>query len=201
MKTILGAPLSRLVLLVILALALAACDRSQDNQGSPPPAVHDAAPLPLGLALQPTSALAIVAARKGLFRDAGLAVEIREYPSGKLALQGMQAGDCDLATAAAVPVMISVFDRRDFTVLASLANAHDANRIVARGDRGIEAPKDLRGKHLATQRGSALHFFLHLLLAKYGIDPGEMTRFWPELQLTVELSQPCCKTWKISPSG
>lgn len=46
---------------------------------------------------------------------------------------------------------------------------------MARRDRGIEEAADLRGKHIATQRGSAVHFFLHLCLVSHGLTEEDVT--------------------------
>jgi NitT/TauT family transport system substrate-binding protein len=42
-------------------------------------------------------------------------------------------------------------------------------RIIARKDRGIQGPKDLSGKHIATQEASAVHFFLSMFLLNHAI--------------------------------
>jgi NitT/TauT family transport system substrate-binding protein len=50
-----------------------------------------------------------------------------------------------------------------------------SHAIVARRDHGIAAPEDLRGKRIATQRGSAVHFFLHVFLLRHGLANDDVT--------------------------
>lgn len=120
------------------------------------------------------TALVHVALANGYFADAGLEVKTREYPSGKRSFEGLFAGEVDFAFPAETPLVVSSFDRRDFYVVASIANAGSYQRIVGRRDRGVEKPIDLRGKRIATQKGSAVHYFLYLFLLKYGLSAREV---------------------------
>jgi ABC-type nitrate/sulfonate/bicarbonate transport system substrate-binding protein len=88
---------------------------------------------------------------------------------GKEALEGMLKGECDLATAAEPPVVEYAQQRDDFRVLAALQNSDNLNRIVARADRSIANPEDLRGKRIATTKGTAPHYFLELFLERHGL--------------------------------
>jgi ABC-type nitrate/sulfonate/bicarbonate transport system substrate-binding protein len=118
--------------------------------------------------------LAIVALDHGLFRDAGLTVELRTYPSGKRALiEGLTAHQVDVAMASDVPTALLGFDDSNFRILASTCQADNVNRIVARRSSGIENAADLRGKRIATQRASAVHYFQDAFLAEHGIGPNQ----------------------------
>jgi len=129
----------------------------------------------IGLSLQPGSALAIVALKQGYFADQGLRAAVTEYPSGKIALtKGLFAGTADLVIASDVPIVLSGFDRNDFKIIATVYAVDNQNRVIARKDRGISTPLDLRGKRIATQRASAVHFFLSLFLASHGIAENEV---------------------------
>lgn len=128
------------------------------------------AELRIGLSLQPSNALVMIALDQGYFRDEGIRVSVEHYVSGKRALlDGLFAGKVDLVTASDVPIVFNSFERQDFSVIATIFHVDNQNRIVARADSGIESPKDLRGKRLATQKSSAVHFFLHLFLLENGM--------------------------------
>lgn len=130
--------------------------------------VEDA--LRIGLSLQPSNALVMIALDRGFFADQGLKVSVEKYVSGVRALRdGLFAGNVDLVTASDVPVALNSFERQDFSIVATIFRVENQNRIVARADRGIAKPADLTGKRIATQRGSAVHFFLHLFLLENGI--------------------------------
>ena len=134
------------------------------------PKAFSGKPVRLGLPLQSTAALAMVAVDAGLMSEEGLDVRVHEYPSGKRALQDLLQGKVDVATCADVPIVFASFQHNDFRIIATIGSLTTSiERVVARKDRGIEKPRDLRGKRIATQRGSAVHFFLHVFLAKHGL--------------------------------
>lgn len=136
------------------------------------------------------TALVQVALANGYFADAGLEVETREYPSGKRSLEGLFAGEVDFALPSETPIVISSFGRRDFYVIASFADTGTYQRIVGRRDRGIEKPVDLRGKRIATQKGSAVHYFLHLFLLKHGLSVRDIRlTFLPAEELAPALAR------------
>lgn len=123
----------------------------------------------MGIAQEPLGSLVIIAEEQGFFSQEGLDVTITGYPSGKRAMEGMFNMEIDVATTAETPVVINSFDRHDFRIVASIGSLENYFKIVARKDRGIQQPADLLGKHIATQGGSAMHFFLHLFLIKNGL--------------------------------
>ncbi|MBI1985229.1 MAG: ABC transporter substrate-binding protein [Rhodospirillales bacterium] len=131
--------------------------------------------LRIGLPLQPDIAIVLVALKQGYFADQGLRIAVTEYPSGKIALmEGLFAGKEDLVTAPDVLIALSGFDRNDFKIIATIYAVDNHNRVIARKDRGISTPRDLRGKRIATQSASAVHFFLSLFLANHGIADHEV---------------------------
>ncbi|MBS1189363.1 MAG: ABC-type nitrate/sulfonate/bicarbonate transport system, substrate-binding protein [Rhodocyclaceae bacterium] len=118
----------------------------------------------------PTSLLAHVALDQGYFAANGLDVAVSEYPSGKRALEdGLFAGQADITWSNELPVALAGFQRSDFRIISTTLTADNVNMVVARRDRGIARPEDLRGKRIGTQKGSAVHFFLHLLLLEHGL--------------------------------
>lgn len=132
--------------------------------------IHAENALRIAVAKQPASALMHIADSRGFFADEGLNVVMSYHPSGKRALiDGLFAGKADIATAAEVPVVINAFKRDDFRVLAAINFLDNVNRIIARKDAGIHTPGDLKGKRVATQKGSAVHYFLYLFLARHGL--------------------------------
>jgi len=144
-----------------LALILAGCTQQPEQ----------IEPLRLAMVLQPSSALAIVAEAKGYFAEQRLQVEIADYPSGKRALEeGLLKGKVEVALTSEVPVALAALRGEPLRILATTFTASNVNRIVVRRDAGILRPLDLRGKRIATQKGSAVHYFLHLFLLDRGID-------------------------------
>jgi NitT/TauT family transport system substrate-binding protein len=126
-------------------------------------------PITIGVEQGPLSSLMMTAEDQGFFSKHGVDVTVKYYASGKLALNGMFSGEVDLATPAETPFVFSSFERRDFSIVATIGSSDNEAKIVARKDMGIQKPGDLRGKRIATQKASAVHFFLHSFLTKYGL--------------------------------
>lgn len=143
---------------------------------SQPHAPEPSSPIPvrLGISLEPGNVLMMVAVDKGLLLQEGLRPVVGIHPSGKAAMEeGLFKGQSDFVTATDIPAALSAFARQDYKVIAVIFQASNINRIVARRDAGIEVPGDLRGKKISTQKGSAIHYFLDLALAKHSITPGQ----------------------------
>jgi ABC-type nitrate/sulfonate/bicarbonate transport system substrate-binding protein len=131
-------------------------------------------PVRFGVQNNAVCALAFIADRMGYFRNQGLDVDIVAYPSGKLAMQAMFDGEVAVAACADLPIAAHSFDRDDFTVFGTIAWTDRGAWIIGRRDRGIAEAQDLRGKRIATQRDSAVHFFLSAYLARHGIREHEI---------------------------
>jgi len=150
--------ITSLMLILLVGVVISGCVQEEQIPEEP-------LDVTIGLGAQPTAALLIIADEKGFFQEEGLNVIIKEYPSGKRALlDGLFAGEVDIVNVAEVPVVFSSFERKDFSIIASISSADSIQKIVARRDSGIVGEQDLAGKRIATQRASAVHFFLHSFL-------------------------------------
>lgn len=126
-------------------------------------------PIRLALARQFPSSLAALAVDGGFCERARLDMTVTDHASGKLALATLLSGDADVATTAETPVVFASIAQEDFRILAVIASTDNEYRIVARRDRGIALPSDLRGRRIGTQGGSASHFFLDSFLLKHAL--------------------------------
>jgi len=168
---------SRLVLrpfaavLLVLSLFCAGCEKPKQEEAK------------LTAALQPVSIcrssvmhqLLLVAEDQGYFTAQGLTVTTKEFVVGREALESMLKGECDFATAAEPPVVDFALQRGDFRILSALITSDNLSCLAARADRGIATPADLRGKRIATVKGTAPHYFLTLFLERHGIDLKEVS--------------------------
>ena len=108
----------------------------------------------------------LVAEDQGYFRDAGLAVKIIEYPSGRTAISDMvEKKNLDVVTVAQTPVMYNSFFHDNYAVIAGMSSSYDAGGLLlARKAKGISAVSNLKGRKIGTPVGSTGHFFLNLFL-------------------------------------
>lgn len=109
-----------------------------------------------------------IAAHKGLFKAAGLDVEIVRFPSGRRALEAVIGGQIDLAAMAEYPPAIAALQKQSIGVLTEIVK-FTGNRIIGRADLGFESVKDLAGKRIGASIGTNAEFLAQLSLAKAGV--------------------------------
>ena len=163
-------PMKRLLMRMTIAAALLAtaaslfaCTQQERKPAGPPEKVT------IAFSATTDAVLAEVAQVKGFFREEGLAVTPRLHPYGKPALEDMLAGKADFATVAITPVMFAILNGEKIAVIATIENSDKANAVLARRDRGITAPKDLKGKRIAATLGTTSEFYLDAVLGLHGI--------------------------------
>lgn len=120
------------------------------------------------------SALTLVANKKGFFTKYRLNVTIRDYPSGIYAVDDLMAGNSDLAYAAEFVGVSLISKYPDLRIIGSTANC-DVISIIARNDRGIVSPLDLRGKSVAVPKNTQAEFFLGRYLTLNGMNWTDVT--------------------------
>ncbi|MBI5583361.1 MAG: ABC transporter substrate-binding protein [Deltaproteobacteria bacterium] len=109
-----------------------------------------------------------IAENKGYFREEGLNVEIKEFASGRTALQTMlNIKGIDLVTAAQTPVVSYSFNRNDYAIIGGMVYSDKDVQLLARQDKGIQVPADLKGRTVGITARSSGHFFLGLFLSYY----------------------------------
>ncbi len=140
---------------------------SQEAQG---PALK----LTVALRAAPDSGLIAIADEKGYFKAAGVEVSIKSYPAGLLALEAMCRGEADLATVADIALATKMFSEKSIRVVASIGFS-TASQIVARKDRDIQTPSNLKGKRVGFTPDTTSDYFLHTFLLTEKIPPKEIS--------------------------
>ncbi len=113
--------------------------------------------------------LAEVAQVRGYYLQQGLDATPHLHPYGKLALQELLDGKADFATVAETPVMFAIMKGEKISVIATIQTSNKNTAIVARKDKGILTPADLKGRKIAATLGTTSQFFMDVFLALHGI--------------------------------
>jgi NitT/TauT family transport system substrate-binding protein len=151
------------ILLIILFLCLASCNKT-DTVIGPPEKITIAYTESTG------SALVHIAISKGYFAEEGLDVTPQSGVFGKPALDAVIEGKLDMAISSDTSIMFAVMDGKQISTLAVIATANRNMAILARKDRGIFRPADLKGKTIGVVRGTPSDFFVDAFLLAHGID-------------------------------
>lgn len=123
----------------------------------------------------PMSALFIVTLEKGFFAAEGIEVVRQRHEFGKLALRSVLDGKADMAIAGDTPIMFAAAAGEAVRVPAVVSTAEKSEGLIARRDRGIAAPRDLRGKRIGVTLGTTGDFFLDSLLTTLGFERTDVT--------------------------
>lgn len=108
----------------------------------------------------------------GYFNAEGLDVALQAYPSGKAAVDAMIEGRADLATSAETRIMFAGLRGQKVYVVATLHKTENM-AVVARKDKGITKPHDLKGKRIGVTANTNADFFLDTFLLIHGISRAE----------------------------
>jgi NitT/TauT family transport system substrate-binding protein len=149
--------------------------RPQAPHGGPPPGPPPGPPERVRVAnIGIFSNYNVLADRVGIFRRNGLDAVVEEYDSGATSMDALAAGDADVAVAASFVGVRRMFDDRDLRILATVSG-HDVFRVLARRDRGIEKPADLKGKTIGMTAATAGEFYLGKFLSANGLSRADVT--------------------------
>jgi len=124
-------------------------------------------------------ALPIIAEQNGYFDAVELDVELHEYGVLTDALNDMTTGKIDATMSTDITSVIHIINGGGYTVFANLAYSGRSQGVLARKDRGIEAPKDLAGKRIGVIKGTGAHFYLDMFLMHHGLSDKVEVVFLP----------------------
>lgn len=146
-------------ILMIFILLLNCCAKQEEQY------TGDIEKISIAEAGQPIGALLYVAYAKGFFNNEGLDVTLQKYTSGKSALnEGVLKSNTDLATTAETPFVHASLARKKLYIVATIGSSTENLAIVARKDKKILIPSDLKGKKIGVTKGTNGEFFLDTFL-------------------------------------
>ena len=150
------------------AVLLTACQGKIERSTAPPEKIT------IAYSASPHAALFHIAYLKGFFPVEGLEVTPQPHEFGRLALHSLVEGKADLATQADTVFMFAVQNGKKICTIGTLSTSTRATAIIARKDRGITEPPDLKGKKIGVPRGTTGEFFLDSFLSTQGISRKEV---------------------------
>ncbi|HWV89047.1 MAG TPA: ABC transporter substrate-binding protein, partial [Burkholderiales bacterium] len=106
----------------------------------------------------------------GYFKEQGLDVDYRVFPSGTTAFQTFRTGQGDIVMTGDLPSVQYFFNNPgQYQTFAAIERDAKGYVVIARKD--IRKPQDLAGKTVATRVGSTGSWFISEYLAKNKVDP------------------------------
>jgi sulfonate transport system substrate-binding protein len=157
--------LSSTILLVVLAVTLALF------AGAPASLAQNGESV-IRIGYQKYGTLVLLKARGSLEkRLAPLHVEVKwtEFPAGPQLLEGLNVGSIDFGTVGEAPPIFAQAAGADLIYVGNEPAASAAEAILVPKDSPIKTLADLKGKKVALNKGSNVHFLLVKLLEKAGV--------------------------------
>lgn len=102
--------------------------------------------------------------------DEGVTVKWLEFPAGPQLLEGLNAGAIDFGTVGETPPIFAQAAGVDFVYVGNEPPAPTSEAIVVPRHSPIKTVADLRGKKIALNRGSNVHYLLVRALRHAGLD-------------------------------
>jgi ABC-type nitrate/sulfonate/bicarbonate transport system substrate-binding protein len=127
----------------------------------------------MGLRDSPVCALVYIAQQQNRFKHHGVDLTVDNYQAGAYGINDLLAGKIDVVTASETVLALQAFKNENLRTIATISST-DNTEIVARRDRGIAKPEDLRRKRIGIVKGNVTEFFLHAFLSFHGIHDGEI---------------------------
>jgi len=123
---------------------------------------------------QPIGALLYIAFENGYFTNEGLDITLKPHTSGRDSLNSVLEGKADLATTAETPIVHTLLAGETCYTIATIGTSETNMAVVARKDKGILIPSDLKGKKVGTTSRTNAAFFLDTILILNGISPDDV---------------------------
>lgn len=109
------------------------------------------------------ASLVYVALEKGYFTEEGIDLELKPYQGGIFAMPDLATGVIDIVLANEFAPVVKSFDTPDLKILASIDQTN-SYEFIARRDRGIDSPENLKGKKIGITKKTQSEFFLGTFL-------------------------------------
>lgn len=133
-----------------------------------------------------------------LLRASNVSVEWSEFPSGPPMMEAFHAGKIDFGVAGEAPPVFAQAGDAPIVYVASDPPAPRAEAVLVRKDSPLRSVADLKGKRIALNRGSNVHYFLAAALASAGIPYDQVTlAFLPPSDARAAFESGSVDAWAI----
>jgi NitT/TauT family transport system substrate-binding protein len=109
-----------------------------------------------------------IATASGLWEKHGLATSGTLFATGREAMQALLGGQADVAEVAPTPLVLAAFAGQPVRAFAVVAR-WSKWRVLARTDRGISSPADLKGKKIGIAVGTSSDLAFSYFLDSHGL--------------------------------
>lgn len=128
----------------------------------------------------------------------GLTVKWTEFPAGPQLLEGLNVGAIDFGYVGEAPPVFAQAAGANFVYIAYEVPTPRAEGILVHQDARIKTLADLKGKKIALNKGSDVHWFLVAALQKSGVQYSEIQPvFLPPADARAAFERGAIDAWAI----
>ena len=158
-------------------------------------------PAELRLGFQKYGTLTLLKAKGDLEKrlsPLGIAVKWTEFPAGPQLLEGLNVGSIDFGTVGEAPPIFAQAAGADLVYVANQPPAPAAEALVVPKDSPVRTLADLKGRKIALNKGSNVHYLLVKLLEKQGLNYTDVqTVFLPPADARAAFERGAVDAWVI----
>jgi sulfonate transport system substrate-binding protein len=187
------APLLTIALLLALAALVPAQAQAQAQQAKPEQ---------LRIGFQKSASLLTLQKSQGSLEKRlaplGVAVKWVEFPAGPQLLEGLNVGAVDVGYVGEAPPIFAQAAGAKFVYIGNDPAAPEAEAIVVAKDSPIKSVADLKGKKVALNKGSNVHYLLVRALEKHGLKYADIQpTFLPPADARAAFERGAVDAWAI----
>ena len=127
-----------------------------------------------------------------------VAIKWVEFPAGPQLLEGLNVGSVDVGFVGEAPPIFAQAAGANFVYIGNDPAAPEAEAIVVPRDSAIKSVADLKGKKVALNKGSNVHYLLVRSLEKAGLKYSDVTPvFLPPADARAAFEKGAVDAWAI----
>lgn len=157
----------------LLATALSAALATSSALAGASASAQSVKPAQLRIGFQKSASLLTLQKAQGTLEQRllplGVAVKWVEFPAGPQLLEGLNVGAVDVGYVGEAPPIFAQAAGASFVYIGNDPAAPEAEAIVVPKDSALKSVADLRGKKVALNKGSNVHYLLVKALEKAGL--------------------------------
>lgn len=167
--------LAALATVAAASLALTACSGTDTAaDAAAPTGPVDLSAVTLKVGDQKAISIEVLLRASGQLESLPYELEFSTFTAGLPLIEAASAGGIDLAQTGNTPVIFGAASKADIKVVGALESTGKGDAILVGKDSTIQSVADLKGKRVATFKGSSAHANLLLQLKKAGLSRGDV---------------------------
>ena len=130
--------------------------------------------------------------------EKGVSVKWTEFPAGPVLLEGLNVGSIDFGTVGEAPPIFAQAAGANLVYVGNEPPSPESEAIIVPKNSPIRSVADLKGKKIALNKGSNVHYLLVKALEKAGIDYKDVqTIYLPPADARASFERGAVDAWVI----